>query len=48
MPEELKWEGFKREGLAPGFLDLVHQHINGAEDRSPEVSEVAGEVTRWA
>jgi len=29
MPDGLRWEGLKREGLAPGFVGLVHQHIKG-------------------
>ena len=29
MPEGLKWERLKREGLAPGFVGLVDQHIKG-------------------
>jgi len=29
MHERLKWDGLKREGLAPGFLSLVHQYVKG-------------------
>ena len=45
MSEGLKWEAWKREGLAPGFLGLVHQHIKGRKtgalnhQRSMERSE---------